>query len=320
LHGFIVNQSGGVLLDIDDWEVFSKVAQLGSLSKAAALLNRPISAVSRQISNLEKSVGRALFYRSGHGMELSGLGARILPRVEELLTNAHDMQGFVASQLDEEHQRISIGMISSVAPYIAAPLLTRMAEAYPRVRLNLVQSTNDHLGQMIAAGALDLAVMYRAPRHLSLTEEVLLTVQYGLLMHPGDPLAGHRTISFAALAGAKLVLPPAGDTPFNRAVSAAAADAGISLQVVAEVESIMLIKTLVLAGTCCAIVNPKAFEAEIRNGTVSCATIEEPRLMFELSLCHSREKALSEPIREGSRIIKSITREFRAVNDQESVS
>jgi LysR family transcriptional regulator, nitrogen assimilation regulatory protein len=300
------------LLDIEDWEIFLKVAQLGSLSKAAAVLNKPISVVSRQISALEKTIGRALFYRSGHGMELSGLGVRILPRVEELLLNAHSMEQFVVSQLDEEHQRISVGMISSVAPYIAAPLLTRMTEAYPLVRLNLVQSTNDHLGQMIATGALDLAVMYRAPRHLSLTEEVLLTVQYGLLANPADPVARHRSISVAQLADVKLVLPPAGDTPFNRAVSAAAAEAGIKLQVIAEVESIMLIRTLVLAGVCCAIVNPKAFEAEIRTGTVSCATIEDPKLMFELSLCHSREQALSEPIRECSRIIKSITREFHA--------
>jgi LysR family nitrogen assimilation transcriptional regulator len=167
---------------------------------------------------------------------------------------------------------------------------------------------------MIATGALDLAVMYRAPRHLSLTEEVLLTVQYGLLTHPNDPVAGQRKISFAALANTKLVLPPSGDTPFNRAVSAAAAAAGIKLQVVAEVESIMLIKTLVLAGACCAIVNPKAFEAEIGSGVVKCATIDEPKLMFELALCHSREHALSEPVRECSRIIKSITQEFHATS------
>jgi DNA-binding transcriptional LysR family regulator len=137
-------------------------------------------------------------------------------------------------------------------------------------------------------------------------------VQYGLLMHPSDPLAGHRTIEFAKLADAKLVLPPAGDTPFNHAISAAAANAAIKLQIVAEVESIMLIKTLVLAGSCCAIVNPKAFEAEIQNRTVCCATIQEPALRFELSLCHSREKALSEPVRECSRIVKSITQEFHA--------
>lgn len=137
-------------------------------------------------------------------------------------------------------------------------------------------------------------------------------MQYGLLANPSDPVSRHRSISARQLADVKLVLPPAGDTPFNRAVSSAAASTDIKLQVVAEVESIMLIKTLVLAEVCCAIVNPKAFEAEIRSGAVSCAVIENPQLMFELSLCHSREKALSAPIRECNRIITSITREFHA--------
>jgi LysR family nitrogen assimilation transcriptional regulator len=297
------------LIDIDQWRVFISIANLGSLSKAASTLNEPISAVSRQLASLEKSLGAALFSRSGHGMVISGFGERIRPQVETFLREAQALRDFVSTQVNAEAQRISVGLVSSVAPYFVAPIVTGMRKRYPLVRLNLVEFTTGQLVESIGNGSLDLAVMYRAPRHLSLTEEVLMTVKYGLLIPLKSPLAGRTIVRTQELSGVPLVLPP-GETAFNQAIRTVCDNLGITLHLVAEVESVNVIRALVRAGICCAIVNPAAFRHELQAKIFNCATLTEPEITLELSLCRTRERPLSEPIRECIRLIEAIAHQF----------
>ncbi len=60
-------------------KLFIQVAEAGSLSKAAVLLDSVQSAISRQIAALERDCGRRLFDRTGRGVTLTDFGKRVFP-------------------------------------------------------------------------------------------------------------------------------------------------------------------------------------------------------------------------------------------------
>ena len=69
-------------MDYAAWKLFIDAADLGSLSKAAVAYGTSQPHISRQIVELEQYCGGRLFQRTGRGVVLSELGARIAPRVE----------------------------------------------------------------------------------------------------------------------------------------------------------------------------------------------------------------------------------------------
>lgn len=79
------------------WHVFIKVSQLGSLTRAAHVLDVPQSMVSRHIAFLERECGARLFRRTGRGVVLTEFGEQILPRLNELIQEAGCTAGYLAA-------------------------------------------------------------------------------------------------------------------------------------------------------------------------------------------------------------------------------
>ena len=75
-------------LDLSRLLLFAKVAELGSLTRAAVAMDTLQSAVSRRIAALERDCGGRLFHRTGRGVTLTDLGRRVLPAVTTLLADA----------------------------------------------------------------------------------------------------------------------------------------------------------------------------------------------------------------------------------------
>ena len=80
-------------MDLKRWKCFCMAADLGSLSKAALLLEMAQSALSRQIALLEEECGGALFHRTGRGVLLTDLGTMVQPRAAALLAQAERLAG-----------------------------------------------------------------------------------------------------------------------------------------------------------------------------------------------------------------------------------
>src|ERR1700688_2705372 len=79
----------GLPLDLEALRVFVQVAELGSLTKAAVLLDTVQPAVSRTIAALEPDCAGRLFHRTGRGLVLTEFGEQILPQVKALLLQSN---------------------------------------------------------------------------------------------------------------------------------------------------------------------------------------------------------------------------------------
>ena len=85
-------------MDIRQLKTFVEVAANGSYARTAAIVGVAQSALSRQMSALERGIGGRLFHRTGRGVVLTELGERMLPRARALVADAAAWQEAARSE------------------------------------------------------------------------------------------------------------------------------------------------------------------------------------------------------------------------------
>lgn len=141
-------------LDLASLRSFVTVADVGGVTRAAGYLNLTQSAVSMQIKRLEEALGMILFLRAARKLALSPEGEQLLSYGKRMLAlNDEALSQLAATCCQGE---IRLGVPHDVV-YPAIPgILRRMAQAYPRVRINLVSSFTILMKQDFARGAFDV--------------------------------------------------------------------------------------------------------------------------------------------------------------------
>lgn len=117
--------------------LFVRVARRGSFSAGGRELNIPQPTVSRLISNLEQSLGAALFTRTTRAVTLTEAGADFLARIEPILA-ALDEAEYAARGTGELRGVLRVGLSSTFAAREVAPRLPRFMTKHPALRVDLL--------------------------------------------------------------------------------------------------------------------------------------------------------------------------------------
>ncbi len=141
-------------LDLTALRAFVAVADAGGVTRAAGLLNLTQSAVSMQIKRLEESLGRTLFLRAARKLALSPEGEQLISYGRRMLALNDEVLDRFSSAACEGEVRLGVPH-DVVYPAIPA-ILRRMAQCYPRVRVNLVSSFTLVMKEDFARGLFDV--------------------------------------------------------------------------------------------------------------------------------------------------------------------
>ncbi len=168
-------------IDWDKLRVFHAVAEAGSFTHAGETLNLSQSAVSRQVSALEQSLGTPLFHRHARGLILTEQG-------ETLFQTAHNVFAQLArvqSQLAENKERPQGALkISSTVAFGSVFLASRMKEfvnRFPEIEVSLVLADTELDLSMRQA---DVAIRLTPPTQPDLVQRHLMTLHYRVYAAP----------------------------------------------------------------------------------------------------------------------------------------
>jgi len=143
-------------LDPDLLRSFVLVAEGGSVTRAAQRVGRTQSAVSMQMKRLEDALGQPLLLRGPRGLSPTPHGAWLLERARRLLEMHDDIvAGFRAPELAG---RVRLGSPDDYALIWLPSILSRFAEAFPAVEVEVVCLPSTDLLRCLDAGDLDLTV------------------------------------------------------------------------------------------------------------------------------------------------------------------
>jgi DNA-binding transcriptional LysR family regulator len=185
-------------------EVFREVALRGSLTAAGQALGYTQSAVSRQISALEKATGVQLFDRLPRGVRLTEEGRCLLAHAEAVLERMRAAEHALEALRDLDAGRLRVGAFDSADAALVPRAMAAFRAAHPKVSLSLVEGiTSVQLGRL-QNGEIDVAVVSAYPH------QTLDTGQLDLHHLLDDPLmvalpASHRLARGKALRLVELV-------------------------------------------------------------------------------------------------------------------
>jgi DNA-binding transcriptional LysR family regulator len=200
------------MIDVRRLQVLREVARRGSFHRAAAELRLTPSAVSQQISALERGVGRAVVRRSTRGVEITDAG-RVLLGAAETITAELDHAVREIERLETSPARLTVATFTSGGQRILPAALTRFTADRPDVELTVLEAEPGDSLALVRSGAADLALAYhldgpppvRPGDRSGLDWTPLLDDPMWIVLPAGHELAGRESIGLAELAGQRWV-------------------------------------------------------------------------------------------------------------------
>jgi DNA-binding transcriptional LysR family regulator len=145
--------------DLRQLRYFVTVAEEKHFGRAAARLSMTQPPLSQAIRALEETLGVELFARTKRSVELTPVGADLLPEVQRLLASAEGLRPLAQSLARGEAGVLSLAFVSTADYGLLPSLLRDFGARHPRVRLELTEATSDVQVDELVAGRIDAGLV-----------------------------------------------------------------------------------------------------------------------------------------------------------------
>src|ERR1700722_2859366 len=186
-------------MDIRQLTTFVEVAANGSYARTAAIIGVAQSALSRQMSALERGINGRLFHRTGRGVVLTELGERMLPRARALVADAAAWQDAAMHERAQPHGEVTLGMVPVASRGLIASIAGQLRNLYPDIRLRALEGYSGQVEEWLAAGRIEIAVYNRYRRGRVANAEALGRAEVQLIMRHDHPMGRRRELAVRPL-------------------------------------------------------------------------------------------------------------------------
>lgn len=268
-------------MDLLQLRYFYKIAHAPTLTQAAAELHISQPSLSKIIRNLEDEFQVKLFTRNGRYLQLNEKGQIFLRHTTAILNAVDDLREELQGYREREDLSLRVGVFAASALF--PDIISGFRQAYPNVKINMVQHSFEHAKQKTS---LDLMIL--AGRYPPVDPNCVLLAQEDILLAvPGNhPLAGRESVPLAQLKGEKFISMSKGMT-LRTIVDQYCQSAGIQPNVVLESDDPAMLRNLIQSGFGVAFVPEKTWTAYIR-GNLHMLHITDPHCVRYLYLSTPR--------------------------------
>ena len=186
---------------------FLAVVREQTVSAAAESLNLTQPTLSRQLRDLEEELGKKLFVRGAHGIELTEEGMLLRKRAEQILELVSRTEIDITSSDEALSGDIYIGAGETDAMRLVARAANRMQQNYPLVHYNIYSGDGKDVLEHLEKGLIDFGIVFTPvddKRHSAI--KIPIKDQWGILMRKDSPLAEKESISPSDLEDLPLIV------------------------------------------------------------------------------------------------------------------
>lgn len=263
---------------------FSRVADEGSLSRAARAMSLTQPAVSNQMGKLASAVGEPLFKRHRSGVTLTPAGLGLLPHARAVGRALDGAQSFAEGLRGLEVGTARVAASTTIASYLLPAVLARYRRLHPGLEVDQFVGNTAEVQDELAAGGADLALVEGPAEGLppGIERRVFGHDEIVLVTLPDHPLAaGVGRREPAELEGMEVVWREEGSG--TREVAERALG-GVRLRTALELVGGEAVKEAVAEGVGAAFLSRLVVEREVRAGFLAATGIDAPGLRRPLSL------------------------------------
>lgn len=295
-------------MDLKQLKYFSHVAELGSFTRAAAVLLIAQPTLSREVRQLEVELKQTLLVRNGRGVAVTDAGRRLLAHSLGILQQVERAKLELAEAEGEPVGNVSVGIPPSVGRVLTVPLVTEFQKRFPKANIRIIEGMSAHIVEWLSTGRLDLGLIYDPAPNPEIDISSLVEDQL-YLIGPNSPATGARPrnteVSLADLPNYPLII-PSRPHAVRMYVETQMAHAGLKMNVAWEIDGIPSILDLVRQGFGYAVLPLMAIRGNGSTNSLFARAISNPTLASVLALASSSRR-LSTPL---SHQVENVLREL----------
>ncbi len=287
-------------MELRSIKYFVAIAELGNISGAAKKLGIAQPALTRHIKQLEEELNTTLLNRLARGVQLTASGREFLEYANRIVAEVAQAKHEITGQGLKPAGSLVFGASPTISTILMPRVVADSLQELPDINLKLIEGRSIRLYDSLLTGVLDMAILTNPLPSYKLHLTPLITEPL-CLIGIANQLPKGRATDLEVLEKMPLILTPG----MLFLVDRFQARKKLKLNVVAEIESIETIRSLVKAGEGVTIAPSTAFFDELNKNELDALTLEVDGLHRELVLASRTDNAHLPAVREISRIVRS---------------
>jgi LysR family nitrogen assimilation transcriptional regulator len=270
-------------MDLRQLRYFVGIVQAGSLSRAADQLSVAQSAISHHLASLESELDKQLVTRGPKGIVLTDAGTVLYRHAEAILRQVEFAKQEAMNTLTVPSGNVGVGFPTALTSLLGYDLFVQVQEAYPQIKLHLVDGKSALIRELLDNGRLDLALLFAPQPERGLACEPLLLEELFFTTALGGDTG---PITLAEVVKEPLMLPGLG-SGIMQVLQEVLTKQGLTMKTLGDIDTLDTVRRVVAAGMANSILPWSALYEDGREPRIAHRRIADAHMVRSVALCSS---------------------------------
>src|SRR5580765_7206397 len=290
-------------MQIESLKVYCDLTETGSFTKAAQINGVTQSAVSQQISSLERLFKSLLIERSKKKFRLTREGQVLYDYSKQIIATYEALHSKLQEIKDIISGTIRVATIYSIGLHDLPPYLKKFLKGYPTVNVHVEYRRANQVYDDVIGNVVDMGLVAYPQRDNKLEIYPLRKDPLVLVVHPQHPLAKNKSVRLKSLSGQKFIgFEP--DIPTRKAIDRLLKETSIQVNHVMEFDNIETVKRAVEIDAGVAIVPQGTVIQEVAKQTLAEVRLDDVELFRPVAAIYKKNKVLSPALKQFLTVVK----------------
>ena len=271
-------------------EIFVRVVEEKSFTKAAKKLFLSQPALSKSIRTLEEDLGTKLFERSAYGLEVTEAGNLVYKYSKAAIEYYNDRIAEMRTAISPQKNILRIGIPPSAGTIFFSKLVYRFGLEHPQFDIQVTDISSRNASAMVQSDMLDLGVVLLPFEDEATNVKCVYSSEAALVVPEEHPLASREQVAFKELEGLPF-LSVNEEYQFYDLVLSKFKEAGITPNVAfrsAQWDTLLFMTSENVGYT----ILEKSLVERMNSGKLRAIHLTEPEFPWKLGLIRKKGKAL----------------------------
>jgi LysR family transcriptional regulator, transcriptional activator of the cysJI operon len=290
-------------MQIESLKMYCDLVETESFTKAAEINKVTQSAVSQQVTSMERQFKTLLIERSKKRFRPTREGQLLYDYSKQIVASFDSLQNKFQEIKEIISGNIQVATIHGIGLHDLPPYLKKFLQACPNVNVHLAYRRYNQVYEEVLENMADLGFVAFPQRARNVEIIPLHTCEMVLICHPEHPLAKRKSIKPKELTGQSFVNFEE-DQPTRKAIDKALHSLGVKVQQVMEFDNIETIKRAVEIDAGIAILPKSTVTQEVEKGTLAAVKVEGADLNQPWAVIYKENKILSPAMKQLISLLK----------------